>query len=71
MFAREMRFKLALTTLGSRELGEFLQTMAAWGVYFDQLASKSSVAVLREAAGIAGWVRSDWRRTHDMLLVNR
>jgi len=61
------RFDQALTTLGSRSLTELLQALASWAPAFERQEPVLSVAVLREATGIAGWVSSDWRKIHELL----
>jgi hypothetical protein len=65
--AQAGRFDQALTTLSSRSLDEFMNDLASWAPAFEQRKSGLSVAVLREATGVAGWVSSDWRKIHELL----
>jgi len=57
----------ALTTLGSRSLDEFLQALASWSPAIERRKSGLSVAVLREATGVAGWVSQYWLKIHELL----
>ncbi len=38
-----------------------------WVPSFEQVTPGLSIAVLREAIRVAGWVRSDWREIHELL----
>jgi hypothetical protein len=60
-------FDQALTTLGSRSLTECLQALASWAPAVERRKPGLSVAVLREATGVAGWVSSNWRKIHERL----
>jgi hypothetical protein len=66
-YARAHRFSDALTALGTRELEYFLQSLAEWAEAFEQVEPGMSVAVLREASEVAGWVRPEWRQIHELL----
>jgi hypothetical protein len=61
------QFDRALTTLGSRSLTEHLQALTSWASVFERQKPGLSVAVLREATGVAGWVSSHWRKIHELL----
>jgi hypothetical protein len=65
--AQARRFGDALTSLGPRELDRFLQTLAQWAPFFEQIKPRLSIDVLTEGIRIAGWVRVDWRKTHELL----
>ncbi|MCZ7572053.1 MAG: hypothetical protein M5U01_26175 [Ardenticatenaceae bacterium] len=65
--AQAGRFDEALLTLSPRSLDESLQAMANWAPSFEEIAPGSSLAVLREATRVAGWVRPDWRRVSELL----
>ncbi len=66
-YARAHQFSEALTALGTRELDDFLQSLAEWAEAFEQVEPAFSVAVLREASEVAGWVRPDWWQIHELL----
>jgi hypothetical protein len=53
------RFYRALITLDSIRLNEFLQALASLTPAFERRKPGLSVAVLREATGVAGWFSSD------------
>jgi hypothetical protein len=44
-----------------------MQSLAEWAPFFEQVKPGLSLGVLHEATGIAGWVRSDWRKIHELL----
>jgi hypothetical protein len=48
------RLNYALAVLGLGELDEFLQALAGWAPSFERVTLGLSIAVLREATGIAG-----------------
>lgn len=60
-------FAEALTALGPCELDKFLQALAEWAPAFEQIEPGLSVAVLQEATSVAGWVRPDWHKVHELL----
>jgi tetratricopeptide (TPR) repeat protein len=65
--AQARHFNYGLAVFGLRKLDTFLQALAQWAPSFEQVKQGLSVDVLREATGIAGWVRSDWRKIHGLL----
>ena len=65
--AQAERFSYAFAILGLSDLDDFLQVLAEWGPSFEKVASGLAIGTLREATGIAGWVRSDWREIHALL----
>lgn len=65
--AQAEHFMGALSILGLHEPDEFLETVASWAPYFDQMASGLSIPVLREVTSILGWLHPDWRKIHRLL----
>ena len=65
--ARSKRFGEALTTLSPRTPDEFLQTLIKWSPSFEQVEPGLSPNVLREAIGVVGWLRPEWREIHELL----
>jgi len=61
------RFDEALLILSLHSLDESLQVVANWAPSFEEIAPGSSLAVLRQATRVAGWVRPDWRRISELL----
>jgi Flp pilus assembly protein TadD len=64
--ARVGRFAEALSTLGLRDLDQFLSDLAKWIPAFEKVQSGLLVTVLREAVCIAGWVHPSWRETSEI-----
>jgi hypothetical protein len=69
-------FNDALAVLGLREYDEyqfdkFVRTLARWAPFFGQVKQGLSADVLREATAVAGWVRLDWRKIHELLSLSR
>jgi hypothetical protein len=67
VLAHAGRFGDALLTLGQCPLHGFLRTLAAWASAFETSTPGLSIAVLRAATNVAGWVRFDWRKVHQLL----
>ncbi|MCZ7567019.1 MAG: hypothetical protein M5U01_00265 [Ardenticatenaceae bacterium] len=65
--ARDGRFEAALVTVGPDDLDDFIRSLADWAPYFENVEPGLSLAVLREASEVAGWVRRDWREIHELL----
>jgi len=68
-FAKAGRFSEAFTTLGWQRLDRFLCNLTEWASAFEKVESGLSVAVLREAVRIAGWVRPSWREIYELFPV--
>jgi hypothetical protein len=60
-------FSDALTTLGQRKLDDFLLVLAGWSPVLERREHGSTLKALYEAAGVAGWLRSDWRNLEPLL----
>ncbi len=65
--ARAGRFSYAFAVFGLYELDTFLAVLANWVSAFEKVVPGSAIGIVREATGIAGWVRSDWREIHELL----
>jgi tetratricopeptide (TPR) repeat protein len=65
-FAKAGRFLEAFTILGWQRLDLFLCDLTEWASAFEGAESGLSVAVLREAVRIAGWVRPSWREIYEL-----
>jgi hypothetical protein len=57
----------ALKTVGVRGIDGFLRALASWASSFEQVQRRLSVEALRQAMGVAGWVRPDWRKIRELL----
>jgi tetratricopeptide (TPR) repeat protein len=55
------------TVLDVGKLDEFLQALATYATSLEQVETGLSIDTIREATGIAGWVRQDWHETHELL----
>ncbi|HBY97527.1 MAG TPA: hypothetical protein DEP84_26895 [Chloroflexi bacterium] len=65
--AQAGRLDEALLTLSPYSLDASLEAVANWAPSFEEIAPGSSLAVLRQATRVAGWVRPDWRRISELL----
>lgn len=61
------RYGDAFLSLAPNNLDGFLQALTEWAPHFEQTQPGLSVAVLREASRVAGWVRPDWQEIHELL----
>ena len=65
--AKDGRFVEALDALGPQEPSGFMRCLAEWAESFEKVEPGLSVAVLREAARIIGWVLPGWRPIYEIL----
>ncbi|MCZ7567017.1 MAG: hypothetical protein M5U01_00255 [Ardenticatenaceae bacterium] len=66
-FARAGLLREALIRVETSDLDKLLAILAEWAPQFEELEAGLSLAVLHEASGVAGWVRPDWRKIHELL----
>lgn len=60
-------FTMAFSTLETRVLDEFLQSLAELSPAFEKIGANLSVEIFQETIRIVGWVRSDWRNIYLLL----
>ena len=65
--AQEQQFMEALATYSPPRIDSCIKTLAQWWYAFEQAETGSFIAVLHESTAVAGWVRSDWQKIHELL----
>jgi tetratricopeptide (TPR) repeat protein len=61
------QYKQAFNALGECGVEEYIHMLAGWAQFLEQTEPGLSVAALREATRIAGWVWPGWQRIHAIL----
>jgi hypothetical protein len=54
-------YKLALSSLGSTQLDNFIKVLSGWCSFFEEVEEGLSGKILNEVTRITGWVRPDWQ----------
>jgi hypothetical protein len=60
----------ALQNLGKLDVDLLVQAIADWAPAFDEFKNSLSVMSLVAVIDVAGWIRTDWRRIHGLVMVD-